>query len=340
MTHLTHNSYGKRRVRLTKVSRRRNVHEVHEYTVDVTLHGDFQAIYTEGDNSACVPTDTMKNTVYAIARRTDFSAPEEFGLALTEHFLSRFPQVASVAVDITMERWRRISVDGSPHPFAFVKSHGKRTATVERCRAAGAEPSEAAVTGGAGAAGAAGAAGGAGGAGAAGAAGAAGGPAEPTADPRVLRVTGGITGMEIFKSSDSAFSGFYRDEYTTLAETEDRILATSVDATWVYAPDHTRSGEAYNRVWTIAEEAILQVFATHESPSLQATLHEMGGRLLRDAPEVASVQFSMPNQHHILFDLSPFGLDNENEIFYGTDSPFGIITGEVSREAPEKETPS
>lgn len=319
MAKLTRNSYGKRRVRLTKVSRREKVHEVHEYTVDVTLHGEFQAIYTEGDNSSCVATDTMKNTVYAVARRTDFSAPEEFGLALTERFLSRYPQVGTVTVDISMERWKRISVDGSPHPFAFVKSHGKRTAGVERWRASGEEPSEAAAAGSA-----------------------LDGLSDASApvSSEALRVTGGIAGMEVFKSSDSAFSGFQRDEYTTLAETEDRILATTVDATWIYVPDHTRTGEAYNAVWHSAEEAILRIFATHESPSLQATLYEMGNRLLNDAPEVASVDFSMPNQHHILFDLSPFEMDNENEIFYGTDSPFGIITGEVSREPPHDGEPS
>ncbi|MCG8477801.1 MAG: hypothetical protein MI724_01810, partial [Spirochaetales bacterium] len=68
MAHLTDNSYGKQRVRLTKVVRTGATHHLHEYTVEITLRGDFAAIYTAGDNGACVPTDTMKNTVYAVAR--------------------------------------------------------------------------------------------------------------------------------------------------------------------------------------------------------------------------------------------------------------------------------
>ena len=297
MAHLTDNSYGKQRVRLTKVNRADGAHRVHEYTVDITLRGDFATIYTDDDNSPCVPTDTMKNTVYAVARLTDFDAPEEFGIALCDRFITRFSQVSGVEVSIVMERWERIAVEGRPHDYSFVKEHGKRTATVGR--ATGTTPSGAV---------------------------------------RSLSVRGGISGLEVFKSSGSGFSGFYRDEYTTLPETDERIFATTVEAHWDIAEKYTPVGSDgtkspdWNAIWSRAYDGITAVFATHESPSVQATLYRMGERVLAEVPEIDGITFTMPNQHHIPFDLAPFGLDNPGEIYYGTDSPFGIITGTVSRE--------
>ena len=282
MAYLSNKSYGKERVRLTKILRDSvsGQHTVHEYTVDVMLHGDFDAIYTADDNTLCVATDTMKNTVYAIARTTAFDAPEEFGLELTRRFIDRFEQVQAVEVSIAMEPWKRITVDGAPHAHSFVKGHGQRTAMVRRSREEG------------------------------------------------IAIQAGVSGMEVFKSTGSAFSGFARDEYTLLPETEDRILATTVDASW----DYSGIDLDFNREWTLVEQAILEVFATHQSPSLQSTLYLMGTTILDAVSGIDRVRFSMPNQHHIRFNLEAVGLDNPEEVFYGTDSPFGIITGEVSRD--------
>lgn len=282
MAHLIENSYGKERVRLTKVARGGGRHEVHEYAVEVMLHGKFAEVYTDGNNAACIPTDTMKNSVYAVAKKTSFEAPEEFALAVVDHFRSRYEQVDGVDVGIAMERWRRIRVDGAPHPHAFVKEHGRRTAFVSHEGDAAA------------------------------------------------RVRGGISGMEVFKSAGSGFSGFHQDELTTLPETDERILATTVDAVWSYRADGL-SGAEYNSAFDEGERIIAEVFATHDSPSLQATLFRMGERMLEALPRIGSVRFSMPNQHHILFDLERFGMENDSEIFYGTDSPSGIITGTVTR---------
>lgn len=302
MVHLQSNSYGKQRVRLTKVLRGKApdgspLHEVQEYTVQIMLHGDFEAIYTHGDNANCGPTDTMKNTVYAIARQTSFDSPEHFGLALTSRFIDHFPQVHAADVQIEMSRWRRIEVEGQAHPFAFMKQHGQRTAAVTRRRTEG---------------------------------------------PSDLSVAGGVSGLEVFKSSGSAFGGFFRDEFTTLPDTDERILATTVDAVWNYL--HTpglAAGEiAFNEAWDTSYQAITEVFATHNSPSLQATLFVMGEEMLKRTPTISDVSFTMPNQHHILFDLTPFELDNPDQIYYGTDSPFGIITGTVARGAQPGTTTS
>ncbi len=293
MAELTSNSYGKERVRLTKVVRTQSgdggppVHHVYEYTVHIMLYGDFDRVYTHDDNGPCVPTDTMRNTVYAIARQNSFSSPEEFGELVTARFIKRFDHIYAVDVDIAAQRWKRIDIDGAPHPHAFEKEHGERTAKVERRReGSGSEVS----------------------------------------------VSGGVSGMEIFKSSGSGFSGFYKDEYTTLPETDDRILASTVDASWRYLPGTDSAATDVGGAWDTIHDTIARVFAEHDSPSLQATLWEMGKAVLAAVPAVESISFSMPNQHHILFDLDKLGMDNPNEIFYGTDSPFGIITGTVSRE--------
>jgi urate oxidase len=294
MAELRDNSYGKQRVRLTRIVREeptatdQPVHHVYEYTVEIMLHGAFDRVYTHADNSACIPTDTMKNTVYAVARTSRFSSPEQFAEALSARFIDRFEQVEAVEVDVEAQRWRRIEVDGEPHPHAFEKEHGTRTARISR-RGADAAASE-------------------------------------------VSLSGGIRGMEIFKSTGSGFTGFYHDEYTSLPETADRILATTVDADWKYVAGVDIAGTDFDPVWETIHRILARVFAEHESPSLQATLWEMGTAVIDGVSLVESISFSMPNQHHIRFDLSAFGLDNPNEVFYGTDSPFGIITGTVSRE--------
>ena len=294
MAELRDNSYGKQRVRLTRIVRDEPtatdppVHHVYEYTVEIMLHGAFDRVYTHADNSACIPTDTMKNTVYAVARTSRFSSPEQFADVLSARFIDRFEQVEAVEVEVEAQRWRRIEVDGAPHPHAFEKEHGTRTARIFR-RGADAAASE-------------------------------------------VSLSGGIRGMEIFKSTGSGFTGFYHDEYTILPETADRILATTVDADWKYVAGVDIAGTDFDPVWETIYRILARVFAEHDSPSLQATLWEMGTAVIDSVSLVDSISFSMPNQHHIPFDMSAFGLDNPNEIFYGTDSPFGIITGTVSRE--------
>jgi urate oxidase len=131
MERLERNRYGKSGVRVTKVVRRGAVHEIYEFDVEIGLKGDFDRVYTEGDNSLCVPTDTMKNMVYVIARQHAFSSPEEFCVLLGRHFVSKFPQVESAHVLIEQTLWHRIDVDGKPHDHAFVKaSNARRKARV------------------------------------------------------------------------------------------------------------------------------------------------------------------------------------------------------------------
>jgi urate oxidase len=117
---LTANSYGKSDVRVTKVVRRGAVHDVLEFSVDVLLTGDFSRSYTHGDNGSIVATDSMKNTVYVLAKENEFATAEQFAVILAGHFPRTYPQVKSARVEVRQNNWARISVDGRPHDHAFV----------------------------------------------------------------------------------------------------------------------------------------------------------------------------------------------------------------------------
>ena len=106
----------------------------------------------------------------------------------------------------------------------------------------------------------------------------------------------------------------------------DRLLATSLTATWRYD-----AGTAYGPAWHAARRALLETFASHESESVQHTLHAMGRAVLDSMPDVCDIHLVMPNRHHLPVDLTPFGLANRNEIFVATDQPFGLIQATIRR---------
>ncbi|MDQ3637096.1 MAG: urate oxidase, partial [Actinomycetota bacterium] len=119
-------SYGKSDVRLVKVKRGKDRHELTDVRVDVALEGDFEAAHTKGDNTGLLATDTMRNTVYALAKDHLTGSIEGFGLALVDHFLQAGPTVTGCRVEITRFPWHRIEVDGQPHDHSFVRERGER----------------------------------------------------------------------------------------------------------------------------------------------------------------------------------------------------------------------
>ncbi|HEY0829985.1 MAG TPA: urate oxidase [Candidatus Dormibacteraeota bacterium] len=141
-------------------------------------------------------------------------------------------------------------------------------------------------------------------------------------------VVSGITGLTLLKSTGSEFWGYREDHYTTLAETRDRMLATAVDARWRYGPANVDWIEARRE----ARRLLIETFATKHSLSLQQTLYAMGEAVLGARPEIAEIRLSMANKHHFVVDLKPFGLNNENEVFYASDRPYGLIEGTVTRD--------
>jgi urate oxidase len=152
--------------------------------------------------------------------------------------------------------------------------------------------------------------------------------------PEHTWVVSGLSGLVLLKSTGSEFSGFLKDRYTTLAETTDRILATSLIARWRYLPPHQSKGwdEAYAQI----RQILIERFADLHSLALQQTLWTMGRAVLEAREDVAEIRLSAPNRHHFLVDLAPFGLDNPGEVFYAADRPYGLIQCAVQREdAPD-----
>ncbi|GHF63107.1 urate oxidase [Amycolatopsis bartoniae] len=145
-------------------------------------------------------------------------------------------------------------------------------------------------------------------------------------------VVSGLKDLVVLKSTGSEFHGFPRDEYTTLPETDDRILATAVTARWRYQGTDLDWSKSFGEIRRI----MLEKFATLHSYSLQQTLYGMGEAVLRERPEVAEIRLSLPNKHHFLVDLTPFGLTNDNEVFHAADRPYGLIEGTVLRDDAEE----
>jgi urate oxidase len=272
-------AYGKSSVRLVKVSRNGDRHDLIDWTVSIRFEGEYDQSYTAGDNSGVLPTDTMKNTVYALAAQGLVKEPEAFGLALSRRFLDRNPKLQRVRVDISEHSWGRIPVGAREHGHAFVGSGSEsRTATIQ-------------------------------------------------VDRSRATIGAGIRDLLILKSAHSAFVGFLRDEYTTLPETADRLLATSLTASWRYREEDVEFSAAWNAVRT----TLLEVFAEHDSKSVQHTLHAMGQAVLDNVDAVAAIRLVMPNKHHLPIDLPRLGLDQRNEVFVATDEPYGLIEATLVR---------
>src|SRR5579875_1455053 len=317
--------YGKAETRVVRVRRDGPRHEIRDLSVTTTLRGDFAAAHTAGDQSRVLPTDSQKNTVFAYAKEKEPGEIEDYALDLARHFAADIAPVSEARVEVEEYRWDRITAEGREHPHAFVRSGQEVRTTAVTVRAG----SPASGTSAAGAAGAEGTEGAAGAEGTEGAAGAEG--KEGAAGGLSAWVVSGLTGLVVLKSTGSEFAGFLKDRYTTLEETSDRILATSLTARWRYASPR-QPPDGWTAAYAAIRQAMLERFATVHSKALQQSLWEMGRAVLEARPEVAEIRLSAPNKHHFLVDLRPFGLDNPGEVFYAADRPYGLIQAEVRRE--------
>lgn len=274
-TALGANRYGKSGVHLVVVDRDAPQHTVTDFLIDIRLEGDFEAAHVSGDNSAVVPTDTMRGTVFAFARTQPVDQPEDFGLRLARHFVATVPSVSAATVGLRATPWVPIG----DHRSAFIAD-----ASIVR-----------------------------------------------TAEVRVegdgTQVASGVTGLKILKTADSAFSDFHIDDFTTLAETDDRMMATVMTADSRYGSDDVDWGDSVSAV----RDILLATFAEHDSASLQHTLYAMGEAVLTQRPEITEIHLLLPNVHHLLMDLTPYGLDNPNRVFIAATEPYGVIEATVVR---------
>lgn len=278
-TLLTH-EYGKSRVRVLKVLREGPVHTVKELTVSVRLSGDFESSYTAGDNSLVVLTDTMKNTVNALAKDCLAAETEHFAMTLAQHFAAKYPQVETARVETSERVWERMTIAGEPHPHSFRGTDSARPTVGVVAQKGGA-----------------------------------------------VEIKSGITDLLILKSTGSSFENYPKDEFTTLPETKDRIFATSLDACWTW----TAEPAGYQAANAAIVEAMLAPFAQNYSPSVQASLFQMGEGALAACPEIGQIHLAMPNKHYLPINLAPFGRENANEVFLPTDEPAGQIEATIGR---------
>lgn len=255
---IVENRYGKSTVRVARVVRRDARHDFYEMTVAIALEGGFDSSYREGDNSLVLPTDTMKNTVYALAQDPAVEQPESFARLLASHFLRSLKHVSCVKIEIQSHLRRR---DG-PYSFTGGPAH-RRVANLVATR-------------------------------------------------ENVSVESGVAGYLLMKTTGSAFEGFLRDEYTTLPDAPDRILATSLDALW--------SGDAN---WDHVMKTITDTFAAHESKSVQHTLYAIGEAVLSQYENIARIRLTMPNKHYLP--------TKHADVFIPTDEPHGLIEAVLSR---------
>ena len=227
-TSLAHQSYGKAQVCLSHIKRESELHQFIQIVVDVALEGDFDAAYTDGDNSKVVPTDTMKNSVYAIAKLHGVETIETYGQHLANHFFDSFDHINKVTIGVKEKLWQRIDLDGEAHGHAFTGGGSEvNTCTVEA-----------------------------------------------TADG--VSMTSGFGGLQILKTTNSAFKGYLKDKFTTLKETSDRIFATTITADW---PCNDLSHD-WSQTRATIRRLLLDVFSHQFSPSVQKTLYDMAQSVL------------------------------------------------------------
>ncbi|MGI5531223.1 factor-independent urate hydroxylase [Streptomyces syringium] len=167
--------------------------------------------------------------------------------------------------------------------------------------------------------------------------------AQITFDGSAWQIVSGLGDLVVMNTTDSEFRGYVKDRYTTLQETGDRILATEVHARWRHAwSDDARPMPDWDRSYTQARGHLLSAFAETYSRSLQQTLYAMGSRVVEQDPEIEEIRLSLPNKHHFLVDLAPFGIKNDTDdgaVYFAADRPYGLIEATVLRDGAEQRIP-
>lgn len=298
-TILGQNQYGKAENRVVRITRNGDTHHIKDLNVSVALSGDMEDVHYSGSNANVLPTDTTKNTVYAFAKEHGIESAEQFGIHLARHFVTSQEPIHQARVRIEEYVWERIGT-----PAAGPEATGADEPKHSFVR----KGQETRVS-------------------------------QITFDGETWQVVSGLKDLTVMNSTNSEFWGYVKDAYTTLPETHDRILATDVSARWRYnwtsddqpMPDWDTSYEQ-------AKRHLLDAFAETYSLSLQQTLYQMGSRIIESRPEIDEIRFSLPNKHHFLVDLEPFGLKNDTPdgaVYLAADRPYGLIEATVLRDGVE-----
>jgi urate oxidase len=293
---LGQNQYGKAETRVVRVYRDTTRHEIKDLNVSVALSGDLDDVHLTGSNANCLPTDTTKNTVYAFAKEHGIESAEAFGIHLARHFVDNNEPIKRARIRIEEYSWDRIRTPDTSRPYIGHSSERD-------------EPGHSFVRNGGEVR-----------------------TAEITYDGESFQVITGLKELTVLNTTNSEFWGYIKDKYTTLKEAYDRILATQVTARWKHSWSGEETQPNWERSYTHVRRHLLEAFAETYSYSLQQTLYAMGTRVLNNRTEIDEVRLELPNKHHFLVDLAPFGLKNDNEVYYAADRPYGLIEGSVHRE--------
>ena len=276
---LAENSYGSSRIQLLRVSRQQGRDDIREIALSIRFEGDFEDAHVRGDNRKILPADTMKNTVYALARQHSIEPLENFGMHLIEHFLTYNAQVTRVVITAGENIWTRLPHGGKPHPSAFARSGDQvRTSLLSGTR-------------------------------------------EGT------QVRAGIENLLVLRTSNAAFEDFKKDPYTTLQEEGGRILSIVISADWLYTSEDAEFGP----LWHAVTKSLLEIFAEHESHSLQHTLYAMGEGILANFENISEIHLSLPSKQFHLADLAPLGMDNPGTVFLPTNEPSTVIEATLKK---------
>jgi urate oxidase len=276
---LLQKTYGKDHVRVMRIDRKGDRHEVRELSVRAMLTGRFDGAFTEGDNSTSVATDTVKNVINVVARENLALGKELFCAAVARKLLDNYSEVDGVTVTGHETKWVRLMVDGQPHPHSFVlDNNGKPFAKAVATR-------------------------------------------------QHVAIESGVSAFTFMKSTQSGWEHYVHDRFTTIPETADRMAATAMDASWRWTSAPADYDEANGDILN----ALLKVFATTYSKSVQDSLYRMGTAALERVAEISDISMACPNKHYLLLNLTPFGLDNQNQVFVATDEPHGQIECTVGR---------
>ncbi|MEU9159663.1 factor-independent urate hydroxylase [Streptomyces sp. NPDC048424] len=299
-TILGQNQYGKAENRVVKITRDGDTHHIKDLNVSVALSGDMDDVHYSGSNANVLPTDTTKNTVYAFAKEYGIESAEQFGIHLARWFVNSQEPIQKARIRIEEYSWSRIATSDANSKFI-----GSDEVNHSFVRDGG----ETRVT-------------------------------QITYDGKNWEVISGLKDLVVMNSTNSEFWGYVKDKYTTLKEAYDRILATQVSARWRFSwSDDDQRMPNWEKSYAETRKHMLQAFAETYSLSLQQTLYQMGSRIINHRSEIDEVRFSLPNKHHFLVDLEPFGLKNDNEVYFAADRPYGLIEATVLRDGVDARIP-
>lgn len=299
-TILGQNQYGKAENRVVKITRDGDTHHIKDLNVSVALSGDMEDVHYSGSNANVLPTDTTKNTVFAFAKEHGIDSAEQFGIHLARHFVTSQEPIKIARIRIEEYAWDRIATSGGNSQF--IGADEVKHSFVRKNQEIR--------------------------------------TAQITYDGESWQVISGLKDLTVMNSTNSEFWGYVKDRYTTLKEAYDRILCTDVSARWRYnwTSDEQRMPN-WEKSYEQARKHMLHAFAETYSLSLQQTLYQMGSRIINSRSEIDEIRFSLPNNHNFLVDLEPFGLKNDNEVYFAADRPYGLIEGTVLRDGIEPQIP-